>query len=251
MAEFSVYLILGYRIQSRSRFIQNNKGGILIKGTGQGYLLGFTAGDLHPFRIKVFIQGSIQSLGHPLQTVLKAGFLQAGSFIFRPGGHILPQGEGEQPEILKHHGKQCHIFLIAVFAYVYPVKKDLSFGGIIQPAQQFDKGSLAAAVHAYHRQLLPHFEFQIHMAQGIGFRIRVSEGNIFELDAVFIILPLFHRQGTLIHGVGDIKVRKEPFCIPMVDQRQLHRTDDTGNSVQQQHDAGHILCNGAHRKPPA
>ena len=47
--EVGIYFRFRQRIQCRRGLIQNNKGGILIQSTGNGYLLSFTTGQVDPF----------------------------------------------------------------------------------------------------------------------------------------------------------------------------------------------------------
>lgn len=63
---------------------------------------------------------------HPPQAGAEAGFFQAGFHaafvILHAGGHILPQAEGKQLEILEDYGKNGHVFIVVIFFDIDPVK---------------------------------------------------------------------------------------------------------------------------------
>ena len=54
------------------------------------------------------------------------------------------------------------------------------------------------------------------MAQGVNIGAWVLEGNVLEFHIVFVVVPLFHRQGALVHLVGDVQIRKGPFQVAAV-----------------------------------
>ena len=147
----------------------------------------------------------------------------------------------KQPEILEHHGENRKIFVIVVLFDVHSVEQDFALGGVIKTAEQLDKRGFAAAVHAYNRKLFPYLELQVHMAEGICFRVRVFERNVAELDIVFVVIALFHRKSALIHGVWNVEIREKALEIAVVDKRKLKRAHNAGNCGEQQHNAGNVL----------
>ena len=96
----------------------------MVQGPGDSDLLGLPSGDLNAVLI-VFVQIGVDPLRHLLQTLSKArlpdAFFHLLAVIAAVRRHIFPQGQGEQPEILKHHGEQFQILLLAEFPDVHPV----------------------------------------------------------------------------------------------------------------------------------
>ena len=126
-------------VQSGGGLIQNDEGGILVKGPGDGDFLSLASGDVHPILVIVLVKIGFQPLGHFLQPVSKAGFLEA---VLRPyrviihlSCHILPQRQGKKLEILKHHGEDIHVLSVVIFPDVNAVEKNLPLRGVVQAAQ--------------------------------------------------------------------------------------------------------------------
>ena len=73
------------------------------------------------------------------------------------------------------------------------------------------------------------------MPQSVSVSIGIFERDIAEFNTVFIIIAFFNRQRAAVHGIWNVKIRKEAFHISMVDERQLNRTGNSGNSGEQKH----------------
>ena len=89
------------------------------------------------------------------------------------------------------------------------------------------------------------------MAQRVGLRIRIAEGNVAELDAVVVIVALFHRQGALIHGIRDVEIGEKALEVLVVGHGDLPRTHKAVGRRKQQHDARNVLRDGADADPAA
>ena len=122
LVEVLVHLHLRHRIQGGGGLIQHHEGGVFVQSPGQSDFLGFPAGHLHAAFVKFLVQGRFQALGHGGQPLSKSGHLQAGggpAFVhLYGGGYVLPQGKGQQLEILEHHGEQGPILPVVVLADV-------------------------------------------------------------------------------------------------------------------------------------
>ena len=170
LVEFCVNLGFGDGVQGCGGFIQNQEGSVLVEGAGDGDFLGLAARNLYPFRVKLLVQRRIQAVGQGVQPVAEGGFVQAvggpGRVVLPCAGHILPQGEGQQLEILEHHREQSQVIPVVVFADVDAVQEDLAFGGVVEAAHQLDEGGFARTVLAHHRQPAAHLELHVDVAQG-------------------------------------------------------------------------------------
>ena len=171
VTKLAVNLRLRHRVQGRCGLIQDDKGGVLVKGPGNGDFLSLAAGNIHAVFIQVLIQVGVQAEG--FQPVAEARLHKAlpGTVpvVAGAGGHILPQRHGKELEVLEHDGEDCHVVVVAVLADVDAVEQNLPFGGVVEPAQELNKGSLAAAVPSYHSKAPAHLELHAHMAQGVVF----------------------------------------------------------------------------------
>ena len=125
LVEVLVDLHLRHRVQGGGGLIQHHKGGVLVQGAGQGDFLRLAPGDLHAAFVKLLVQRRLQALGQGGQPLPKAGHLQApgGPALvhLHSGGHVLPQGEGQQLEILEYHREQVDVLPVAVLADVNAV----------------------------------------------------------------------------------------------------------------------------------
>ena len=88
------------------------------------------------------------------------------------------------------------------------------------------------------------------MAQSVGLRIGIAEGNITKFHIVFIVIPLFHSQRTLVHGIGDIQEGKEAFHVRIVGKEALHICTAIRGGSDQQHDTGYITGDGTDGDSP-
>ena len=66
----------------------------------------------------------------------------------------LRERDGEEREILEHDAEQGHIFVHIVLADVDAVECDLPLVGVVQAAQELDKGALARTVVSHKGQML-------------------------------------------------------------------------------------------------
>ncbi|CDB87930.1 unknown [Firmicutes bacterium CAG:170] len=89
------------------------------------------------------------------------------------------------------------------------------------------------------------------MAQRVGLRIGIAEGNVAELDAVVVVVALFHRQGALIHGIRDVKIGEKALEVLVVGHGDLPRTHKAVGRRKQQHDARNVLRDGTDADPAA
>lgn len=132
-------------------------------------LLRLAARDFHAVLVELLVQGRVKSVRQRLQPVAEVGLTQAVhhalSVVVRTGRHVLAERQGEQPEVLEHHGEDAHVFVVAVFADVDAVEQDLPFDRVVEPAQQIDERGLAAAVHAHYRKTGADFELQVDVPQ--------------------------------------------------------------------------------------
>ena len=130
----------------------------------------------------------------------------------------MPQGLGQQVEILEHHGEDVQILAVIVFADIEIIHDDLSFRGFIEAAEELYEGGFAASVHAYHSQTFSGTQVQIDVAQGKAAAARVPEADVAEGDVKLPVAALFHGQAALVHIVFDVKegkvVCQEFFVLP-------------------------------------
>ena len=90
-----------------------------------------------------------------LQEVADMTGIPDGAVNIRSGRHILPEGESEQAEVLKHNGEQRLILRIVIFSDINAVEQDLALRRVIEPAQQLDERRLTAAVGSQQANDLP------------------------------------------------------------------------------------------------
>ena len=215
VVELAVDLRLRHRVQGRRGLIQNDEGGILIEGPGDGDLLGLAAGDLHALLVQVLVEVGFQALRQGRQPLPEARFGKAVRrplpVIVPPGSHILPQGQGQQLEILKDHGEEVHVLPVAVLPDVDAIEEDLSLRWIVEPTEELDEGGLSAAVGAHHGKAAPHPEAHVHMPQGVVRPAGVAEGHVPELDVILPVRALLRGEAPLVHAVGDVQKFEEPL----------------------------------------
>ena len=104
--EIGVDLVFLDRVQCRRGFIQNDKGGILVKSPGQGDLLGLAAGNFNAGFVEMLVEIRMHTLRHLGEPVSKIGLLEAlPDFFFVKiiaCGDDLPQLQREQLKVLEH-----------------------------------------------------------------------------------------------------------------------------------------------------
>ena len=185
---------------------------------GQGDFLRFAAGDFHAARVVIAVERGIQPPGHGGKPLAKARAQQRafrrGTVVFHARAHILPQREGEQPEILEYHGEERLIFLIAVFADVDAVERDCALGGVVQAAEQLDHGGFAAAIPAHHGHALAHAQREVQILQRVVLRAGIAEGYVVKGDLEFIVEALFHGQRAAIERVRHVQIIVSAFLPP-------------------------------------
>ena len=115
----------------------------------------------------------------------------------------MPQRLPQQLKILKDDREDGLVLVVVVFADVDAVEQDDPLGGVVQAAQQFDKGGLAAAVFPDDGQPLPHPEPKADVPQRPGVGAGVAEADVAELHIIVAVAALFHAQGPLVHLIGD------------------------------------------------
>ena len=197
-----VHIRFGDGVECGGGFVQHDKGRgwiarfRLVERAGQGDFLRFAAGDFHAARVVIAVERGIQPPGHGGKPLAKARAQQRafrrGTVVFHARAHILPQREGEQPEILEYHGEERLIFLIAVFADVDAVERDYALGGVVQAAEQLDHGGFAAAIPAHHGHALAHAQREVQILQRVVLRAGIAEGYVVKGDLEFIVEALFH-----------------------------------------------------------
>ena len=250
VVEPGINLRLGDGVQSGGGLVQDEEGGVLVQRPGDGDLLGLAAGDIHAVLCQVLVQPGVQPIGHGVQPVAEPGVLQA---LLRPGpvvvcraGHVLPQGQGQQLEVLKDHGEDAHIVVVAVLADVDAVEQNLPLGGVVQAAEQLDEGGLAAAVPAHHGQAAAHPEPDVDVAQGPLVGVRVAEGHVPELHLVLPVGALLSGQAALVHPVGDVQIFKIDLQEFPVGPDVAHGLQQHGQAPEQLGDGPHVLGDRAH-----
>ena len=95
-------------------------------------------------------------------------------------GDILRDGHIENGELLEYGGKEAVVFLPVELPHIDAVEQNPALGGVQQAAQQLDQGGLARAVEAHNGQLFPGADGQIQMAEGVGLRAVVAEGDVLQ-----------------------------------------------------------------------
>ena len=98
---------------------------------------------------------------------------------------------------------------------VRPIQQHLSLRGIVEAAEELDKGGLSRAVAAHHRQLLAGMERQVDMGQRVVVRAGVAEAHVPELQGI---------QMILLHG--------QRLAVPEAKQLRLLRELPQGGKVQ-------------------
>ena len=147
VVELGVDFRLGNGIQSGGGLIQDYERRVLVERTGKGNLLGLAARDFHALFIEILVKGRLDSLGQGGQPLAEARFLQAADhlsgIVLLSHRYVLRQREGEETEILENHRENREVIAVAVLADVRAVEQNLSLGGVIETAEQLDKGGLA------------------------------------------------------------------------------------------------------------
>ena len=200
-------------------------------------------------RVKIAVKHRVEAVRHAQKTFAEPGLPQADlrprAVNIRSGRHILPEGESEQAEVLKHNGEQRLILRIVIFSDINAVEQDLALRRVIEPAQQLDERRLTAAVAADDGQLFADAELHAHMAQRIGLRVGIAKGHIAEFHLIAIVIALFHTERALIHGVWDIEVVEIALHVFLVRDGNPNRARQPGDARQQQHDGRDIPRDGA------
>ena len=106
LVELPIDLVFRHRVERGGRLVEHDERRVFIKRPREGDLLCLAAGDLHARLVEVLIQAGFQPLRHPVEAFSETSLPQAGHsplpVIFRARGHILPEREGKQAEILKN-----------------------------------------------------------------------------------------------------------------------------------------------------
>ena len=122
VVELGVDLGLGDGVEGGGGLVQDDEGGVLIQGAGNGDLLRFAARDVHAVLGKLLVQHGVQARRHSGQTVGKPGVRQGlfgtGAVIVLCAGHVRAQRLGQQLEVLEHHREQSHVIAVIVLADV-------------------------------------------------------------------------------------------------------------------------------------
>ena len=106
---------------------------------------------------------------------------------------------------------------VVVFADVDAIEQYGALSGVVQPAQQLDEGSLAAAVFPHHSQPLSHAELEADVPQRPSVGSGVAEAHIPKLHIIVTVAALLHIQGALVHLVGKLQKIQRLLQIGQID----------------------------------
>ena len=253
--ELLVNLRLGDGVKGSGGFVQNDEGRVLVKCPGNGDLLRLAAGNLHAVLGEVLVEHGVQPLGHGRQPVAEArvheSLCRPHPVVIGAARHIFSQRLGQELEVLEHHGENLHIVLIIILADVNAVQEDFSLLGVVQAAQELNKGGLSAAVFPDDGQPPADLELHGHVFQRPVLPAGVAEGHVAELHLVLPVGALLRGQAALIHGVGDIQELEGGIQKFRIGFQNAHQPGQLKNASRHGGGRAHILGHAAHVKRAA
>ena len=186
--EAAVKLVFRLWVERSSRFVEHNDGGIFEQRPCKRDLLPFAAGRLEAAFVKLFQNRRMHTLRERIQPLPEADTPKK-RFDFRIArlrakADVLLQRKREQPVILKHGGKQRHVFLIGDVAHVHAIEQDFSFIRVIEAHQQLDEGRLTRSVFSDNRELFPRIEHEVHMFERIAHLPWIPKGYVPEFNGM-------------------------------------------------------------------
>ena len=115
-------------------------------------------------------------------------------------GNICRQTGRKQGMLLEDGGEQPIIVPAVKLPDIFPVQQHPALGGVQQAAEELHQRRFSRPVEAHDGQLFSRTDGQIHTANGVLFRLRVSEGHVFQpqriaLETAGNCLALFHSKG--------------------------------------------------------
>ena len=140
----------------------------------------------------------------PLQTVPHFGTI----YIFPSGlGHVFRHRSRQDGKLLEHGGEVLVVVPAVILPDVLPIQQHLSLRGIVEAAEELDKGGLSRAVAAHHRQLLAGMERQVNMGQGVMVRAGVAEAHVPQLQGIQMIF--LHGQRLAVPEAKQLRLLHE------------------------------------------
>ena len=121
--------------------------------------------------------------------------------------HLFEKGFDQSFDLYSEFGLEADYTLFDRMADVDwdAIEQNLTFGGIVQTAEQLNESRFTTAILTDHRQFLAYTKLGGHMTQSPAITAGVLETYITKFDLVAVVAALFHREAAFVHDAGDVE----------------------------------------------
>ena len=197
---------LGFGIDGGDGVVQDQDGGLLHQGTGDGNALLLAAGDGDAALAQNGLIAQLE-LGNVAVHVRQLRCVDDNFPLVGVGGEgdIGGDGVGEEEIILGHIGTARPDIVDGYGVDVPTIDKNRAVGDVVGPQQQVHQGGLACAGLAHQADVLARMDREGHILQGVVVGVGVAEGQVAEFDVALHIGQGLHVLPVLD---GDFRIQQ-------------------------------------------